>query len=216
MPPAPPLPASPDGVGWALVPLLTVGLGSPISFVYAGARRKSTALYATGAGYGAMAVAAFGGIASPWHVAHVLGALLLMLLWVTSGVHGIVARKHVYPSLSMHERMNQQSIQFARRRRGLRAEARKLIIEDPALGHELHIGRPDLPRAFDDGGLIDVNHAPAATLTLLPGVTEEIARHIAAIRSDVGPFISVEELAVHANLPPDMIPTISDYTIFLA
>jgi Helix-hairpin-helix motif len=216
MPPPPPPPSSPDGVGWSLVPLLTVGLGSPISFLYAGVRRKSTGLCVSGAAYGGLLIGSFGSLAAPEPGLHVLGVLLLMLVWITSTVHGFVARDRVYPSMSMRQRMNQQSIQFARRRRGLREEARKLVADDPALGHELRIGRPDLPRAFDDGGLIDVNHAPAATLTLLPGVTDELATHIVRLRTDIGTFISVEELAVQANLPPDIIPAISDYTIFLA
>jgi hypothetical protein len=34
---------------------------------------------------------------------------------------------------------------------------------------ELRIGRPDLPRVYDDGGLIDVNHVPPQVLATLPG-----------------------------------------------
>src|SRR5690606_39982870 len=39
------------------------------------------------------------------------------------------------------------------------------------LAKRLAIGRPDLPRQFDDGGLIDLNHAPEHVLTSLPGVS---------------------------------------------
>jgi hypothetical protein len=34
----------------------------------------------------------------------------------------------------------------------------------PVLARELRIGRPDVPRQFDDGGLVDLNHAPVPVL----------------------------------------------------
>ena len=34
----------------------------------------------------------------------------------------------------------------------------------PALAGELRIGRPDLPREYDDGSLVDVNRVPGAVL----------------------------------------------------
>jgi hypothetical protein len=43
------------------------------------------------------------------------------------------------------------------------------------LAAELRIGRPDLPRHFDDGGLIDVNTVPAQVLSRLPGLRPEEA-----------------------------------------
>src|SRR5690606_4020412 len=59
VPPMPPLtfPASvPDrarGVVWAFVPFITLGYGTPFSFLYAAIRRGSWGLGATAAGYGA-------------------------------------------------------------------------------------------------------------------------------------------------------------------
>ena len=38
------------------------------------------------------------------------------------------------------------------------------------LAQELKIGRPDLPRDYDDGGLVDVNHVPAAILAARLGL----------------------------------------------
>jgi hypothetical protein len=46
----------------------------------------------------------------------------------------------------------------------LRREARKLCQDSPVLAQELTIGRPDPPRDYDDGGLVDVNRVPAAVL----------------------------------------------------
>ena len=51
------------------------------------------------------------------------------------------------------------------------AWARRLQQDNPVLAQELKIGRPDLPRGYDDGGLVDVNHVPAAILASHLGLT---------------------------------------------
>lgn len=42
--------------------------------------------------------------------------------------------------------------------------ARHIVQTNPALARELRIGRPDLPREYDDDGLVDVNCVPGAVL----------------------------------------------------
>jgi DNA uptake protein ComE-like DNA-binding protein len=109
---------------------------------------------------------------------------------------------------------NAQAVAAATMRRELRRRARELVAEDPGLARELRVGRPDLPRQYDDGGLIDVNHVPAPSLTALSGVTPEIAGHIVSIRDHVGHFSSAEELVVTADLDPDVIADLREYGIF--
>ncbi|MEV5750831.1 helix-hairpin-helix domain-containing protein [Actinoallomurus sp. NPDC052308] len=111
--------------------------------------------------------------------------------------------------------VNAQAVAAANQRRDLRRKARDQAAADVVLARELRIGRPDLPRQYDDGGLIDVNHVPAQALTLFSGVTPELAEHIAAIREHVGGFSSAEELAATADLHPDLLPEIAEYAIFL-
>jgi hypothetical protein len=110
---------------------------------------------------------------------------------------------------------NAQAIAAANMRRELRRQAREHAAEDPALARELRIGRPDLPRQYDDGGLIDVNHVPAPALTMLSGVTPEVAERIVSTRDHVGRFSSAEELVATADLHPDLTPEIKEYGIFL-
>jgi hypothetical protein len=45
-----------------------------------------------------------------------------------------------------------------------RQHARVLAKGDPVLARDLCIGRPNMPREFDGGGLVDVNHAAAPAL----------------------------------------------------
>jgi hypothetical protein len=111
--------------------------------------------------------------------------------------------------------VNAQAVAAANLRRDLRRKARGQAAADIVLARELRIGRPDLPRQYDDGGLIDVNHVPAQVLTLFSGVTPELAEHIAQVRDHVGGFSSAEELAATADLHPDLLPEIAEYAIFL-
>lgn len=200
---------------WALIPFLTCGFGTPFSFLYAAVRRRSASLGVTAATYGAGTAAVWmmigaGGVLSA------LGGLLLMLLWVAGTTHAFAVRPRVYPRATPRDLANRHAIHVAKYRRLLRADARALAAGDPALAHELRIGRPDLPRAYDDGGLIDVNHAPPHTLALLPGMTPELVERVVRVRAEHGGFVSAEELAVDADLPPAILPRLSEYALFLS
>lgn len=110
---------------------------------------------------------------------------------------------------------NAQAVAAATMRRDLRKAAREQAAQDLVLARELRIGRPDLPREYDDGGLIDVNHVPPHVLTALSGVTPAIAERIAATRDHAGAFSSAEELVTTVDLHPDLLPEIKEYGIFL-
>ncbi|MBC6457736.1 ComEA family DNA-binding protein [Actinomadura sp. HBU206391] len=208
-------PSGSQGLLWAFVPFLTFGFGTPYSFLYVAVKQRSWRLGGTAAAYGvgsAMTMALMGsGLAS----LGALGAALLTILWITGTVHAFTVRPSIFPRTNPRDRLNQHAIDVAKHRRTLREQARALIAEDPALAVELRIGRPDLPRAYDDGGLVDVNHVPKPTLGLLPGITEELAERIVNVRKEQGGFVSVEELAVDADLPPDLIQGIAEYAVFL-
>jgi hypothetical protein len=81
-----------------------------------------------------------------------------------------------------------------------RTESRKLLETNSMLAAELHIGRPDLHRTYDDGGLVDVNGAPVATLASLPGVDAPLAQRIVDARESVGRFDSTDDLEALLNL----------------
>jgi hypothetical protein len=110
---------------------------------------------------------------------------------------------------------NANAIAAATMRRDLRRKAREQAAQDPLLARELRIGRPDLPRQYDDGGLIDLNHAPGPTMTVLTGVTPEIAERIVSMREHVGCFSSAEELVATVDLHPDLTLEFKEYGIFL-
>ena len=96
----------------------------------------------------------------------------------------------------------------------LRQEAREIIGRDPVLADELRIGRPDLPREFDDGGLIDVNHVPAEVLAGVPDMSEDIAHRIISTRKAITRFESIDDLSVMTGLPPQTFDHLADLFIF--
>ncbi|MDL4777612.1 ComEA family DNA-binding protein [Actinomadura xylanilytica] len=215
-PPMPPPPASePQGILWAFVPFLTLGFGTPFSFLYAAMRRNSWNLGMTALGYGVGtgAVLMLMGTGEP--LTALLGSVMMMMLWIAGSAHSFAVRGSVFPRANPHSRHNAHAIEVARYRRMLRADARGLAAEDPGLAHELRIGRPDLPRAYDDGGLIDVNHAPPPVLATLPGLSPELVERVVSRRGEQGGFVSAEELSVDADLPPEVLPKLAEYAIFL-
>ena len=85
--------------------------------------------------------------------------------------------------------------------RAKRARARELVARDPLLADELHIGRPDLGRTFDDGGLVDINHATAKAMASAFDGKVADAKEIVARREERGGSANVDEMLVLVDLP---------------
>ncbi|MEV5720068.1 hypothetical protein AB0L41_39810 [Amycolatopsis mediterranei] len=75
-----------------------------------------------------------------------------------------------------------------------RAEARKLALSDPLIARDLRVGRPDLQRNYDDGGLVDLNNAPAAVIGAVCGLDATTTEAIVEIRTAVGGFSTVDDV----------------------
>ncbi len=215
--PPPYVPATwPDGLGWAAIPLLSAGFGAPASFMYAAVRHRSVALGGAAVLYSAGVVGTFVAMFADDPDLVLLGLLMFILTWSLSSAHALIARPRLYRRAHPREQMNQQALEMARHRRVLREAARKVAAEDPGLARELRIGRPDLqPRVFDDGGLIDVNHAPPQVLSRLPGLTYAMVDRIMGFRAHNGGFVSAEELVVYCDLPPAVLTEFADYALFI-
>ncbi|MER7280621.1 BTAD domain-containing putative transcriptional regulator [Dactylosporangium sp. NPDC000244] len=91
-------------------------------------------------------------------------------------------------------RLPKPSAEVELARRVLREQARQLVNHHPSIARELRIGRPDLPRTFDDGGLVDINSAPETIIGSLHGIGPDDARRIIADRHMRGPLASVDEM----------------------
>jgi hypothetical protein len=97
-----------------------------------------------------------------------------------------------------------------------RQQARELAASDPMLARDLRIGRPDLSRQYDDGGLVDLNNAPAEAISQTCGLDRSTADKIVAVRDDLGGTLSnLDEVFVLADLPISKWEQIRDRAVLL-
>ncbi|MFI7487108.1 BTAD domain-containing putative transcriptional regulator [Micromonospora echinaurantiaca] len=138
---------------------------------------------------------------------------LAVVTWLVGAAHVVLLSRGVWAALTG----GQGSARFrAEEERRIRREhARYLLYHYPAARDELRIGRPDLPRTFDDGGLIDVNAVPDQVLAGLPGLTADQCRQLTVDRWLRGPYASLEELAGRCLLPPTATDRLRELLFFL-
>lgn len=86
-----------------------------------------------------------------------------------------------------------------------RAETRALVVKDRSLARELGVGRPDLGRGYDDGGLVDINSAPASVIAERCDLTPNEAASIVSAREARGGagWFTVDEILIDVALPAD-------------
>ncbi|TDC51123.1 helix-hairpin-helix domain-containing protein [Actinomadura sp. KC345] len=204
-------------VTWAALPFLTLGYATPFTFAAVALWRRSLHLLVSTAAYlGVFALMLYmlPGIGREDGTERTVG-ILLFVLAVVGCAHSFIIRRRVFDPHGLSGVDNEAVVERVKRQRLLRDKARELAREDPGLAKELRIGRPDLPRQYNDGGLVDVNHAPAEALTLLPGITPELAGRIERVRAEAGGFVSAEELSAVAGLPPSLTGEVADYAVFI-
>ncbi|WP_251063672.1 MULTISPECIES: helix-hairpin-helix domain-containing protein [unclassified Streptomyces] len=201
------------GVLWALIPLFTVGLGTMFVLAWAAHRLRSRALGVSAVVALIMTVVALPLSGAPNDSVRGAASTILIILLIGGGLTAtfMIRQRLIGPPtvgpVAVRTGGADPALGAALQRRQRRAEARRILERDPSLARELRIGRPDLPRQFDDGGLIDVNHVPVAVLATLPGFTPELAERVARSRDEHHGFAFVQELEVYANLPGGGLPT---------
>jgi DNA uptake protein ComE-like DNA-binding protein len=203
------------GKAWLLLAVIPFGLTTWAAFVYIGIRARRPRWLAWAGVYAAL-LAAYLAIDSTAgknnnNAAAAVGAFLAVLAWIGGGVHAFAISGDAARRI---EARTDTALDAARLRIERRAEGRRLAARRPALAKEVGLGRPDIPGA-DDYGLVDVNHAAAAALTRMPGVTDEVAGRIADLREQVGGFSSVDDLGLVLDLPANLVDRIRDTAIFL-
>ncbi|HEX4723560.1 MAG TPA: hypothetical protein VH333_13655 [Pseudonocardiaceae bacterium] len=96
--------------------------------------------------------------------------------------------------------------------RKLRDAARAIAAEDPLAAHDLHIGRPDIKhRVYDDGGLVDLNAAPATAIAMACELPVSVAEAIVAAR----PFATVDDVVTLVEIPLSAWGTLRDRGIVI-
>ena len=73
----------------------------------------------------------------------------------------------------------------------------------------------DLPRSYDDGGLVDLNHAPVEVLARDLELTDDQAQQIVTARTQLGALQHLSELTAYTSLPPALVDRIADRAVLL-
>lgn len=207
---------------WAWAPLLSFGLLTFLPFLRIATARNSRRDWVTFASYLGVSVALLaieGAGGTKGAVGAALSAVGLVLIAVATA-HALIEFRSLQPTAPVFTAPPRAApimpdpVAAARARIGRRERARELARKDPVLARELRIGRPDLPRQYDDGGLVDVNNVPAGVLAQHLQLTAQEAQAVLDARGQLGRFTSAEELSVYAQLAPASVDVIKDLLWF--
>jgi DNA uptake protein ComE-like DNA-binding protein len=227
LPPPQPAGAGTGGRGrqilLSLIPFLSGGVFTFVPFLYLATVRRRRRDWLICAGY--MLAVILTGVAVtalPHNPGQALAGSLVVLLIGGGTVHSFAAlRPGAMAAARVTQQVEQQAeasqylaLQAARNRIRQRAEVRKLVADNPTLARELRVGRPDLPRNFDDGGLVDVNHVGPQVLAWHLGLAPAEAQAVIAARDQLGRFTSCAEMSTYASLHPDRLDSVTDLIYF--
>jgi hypothetical protein len=193
----------------AALPLATCSFGSWMYFVYAALRHHDRRQYIVAGIYAALfAVGVVFLAIDPSPIdgddlsgAEWTGLLLFTALGVIAAVHGPVVAA----------RSGDSERQWA-----LREQARQFAAFDPIRALHLGVGRPDLMRGFDDGGLIDINHVPGADLAWHTGLSLPEAHRIVTDRMARGPYQRADDLVLRGLVSTRALRRIAPRLICIA
>jgi hypothetical protein len=193
-----------------LAPLLSLGFGTWMYFVYAGTKHRDRRQYIVAAVYAVILVVGFSlaFVVDPspvdtdvYTTAENVGFPLFLIPPLISAAHGALVAVH----------------QGAARGDWVRREsARQLAAFDPARARQIGIGRPGQLRGYSDGGLVDINHAAAAELSVLPGVGPETAYRIVNDRHQRGPFRNADEMVTRGVVTARQMTRIASRLVCIA
>ena len=197
---------------WVLTSLIPFGWVTWAGFLYAGFRAKKPAWVVYGFAYLAVTAATI-------HVTSIdnneeglednLGYILMFSAWGAGILQAFLTRKPYLRRLAIIDDPALQAAQTAEERR---AYARELAQRNPELARAALLGRTG---GFDEGGVVDVNHAAVEDIADLPGIDADTARRIVAVRDGVGGFSSLEDLGMTMDLPGDVVERLRGIVVCL-
>lgn len=205
-----------DGKWYYTLTVLTAGLFAWVPFLHAAARTHDAGQRRRGAQYGALALglAVMAGVTPTDAQGEPEGAVGTILSTVVAAaaiaivtVACVQLRPLRLAAYGLHDphrlvpSSSDLAVAQAMAARERRHEARALAQRDPNLARDLNVGRPDRPRDYDDGGLVDLNSSPAELLVSVCGLDKDAADRVVAARQQWATgFSSVEEALAYVEL----------------
>jgi hypothetical protein len=209
------------GSWYFVVTILSVGLLAWLPFVHAARRLHRRYVMVLALVYGTLSLLLFILLAlTPADLADHTGdvtatisGLLMFAVVIAACVQQALVRKEVYAVPVV--RPVDPALAAALSARERRTAARQLVANDLLLAGDLHIGRPDLPHTYDDGGLVDLNNAPAAAIAQACGLNPQVAESIVATRTTCGGFLTVDDVLTMVDVPISAWDLVRDRAIVL-
>jgi len=197
---------------WVFASLFPFGWLVWLGFAYAGFRARRPLWVAFGAVYGLVIAVTLVVTSLDEDIEGPddnLGYIAMFATWGIGIAHSFSLRRTYLRRVELLEDPAIQRAQIARERQ---AYAREIARRDPELAREAEIGRSG---GFDEGGIVDVNHAPVEDIADLPGLGGAEARRIVAVRGEVGGFSSLEDLGMTMDLPGDVVEDLRGRVVFV-
>ena len=197
---------------WVLTSLIPFGWVTWAGFLWAGFRTRKAAWVVAGFVY--LAITAFTLFLTSLDrnedgLEDNLGYILMFSAWGAGILQAFLTRKPFLRRLAIIDDPALQAAQTAEERR---AYARTLALRNPQLARDAGIGRRG---GFDEGGVVDVNHAPVEDIADLPGIDADTARRIVAVRGEIGGFSSLADLGMTMDLPGDVVERLRGLVVCL-
>jgi hypothetical protein len=98
-------------------------------------------------------------------------------------------------------------------RRELREQYRQLVERDRPLASSMMVGRPDVRRDYDDGGLLDLNSLSAEALRMYGPLSVEEATRLVEVRGQLGRFVDLNEVTAYVPLPESTIARLRESSV---
>lgn len=207
---------------WSWMPAYTVGILAFVPLLHAAIKLKRPDLWRFVVAYGIGTVILLVLTAPEDEAEGVRSAVITVFAIVmavagTIQAHGLVDQVFAEqaPTPRRFSAEQDPAVLNARHARERRQESAELAAREPGIAVDLRIGRPDLPRQYDDGGLIDINHVPEEIFRAYLGLSAEQARTVVEARDQVGRFESVDDMSNLAGLPPRVVDGMRDRLIVL-
>jgi hypothetical protein len=200
---------------WAAAPVFSAGFLAPVPFLVARSRTGQRR-YLRAALFWTLMVAACItclaiGNGRSGATFTTIGGFFIFFNWLGAPAHTFWIRQQVGRELAFRK---DPTLTAAERGVDTRKRALQIAQADPHRALELGIGRPDIEGSFD-GGLIDVNHAPAQVLQRLPGIGPEQSKRVLELRMSGSGFVSTEDLGMVLDLDPGVMAELAPRAVFL-
>ncbi|GAA1941638.1 ComEA family DNA-binding protein [Nocardioides hwasunensis] len=208
-----------------LLPVLSIGLLAFVPPIAIAAKARTRRTWAWAIGLSAAWLVGFATIGSSESDSATsdLGGFIYFGTWIACVVYALVMGPKVpWPAKGAYVPAgpppfdpNAAAVAGVHAGRQKRHEARELARRDPMMARDLRIGRPDLPRQYDDGGLVDVNSAPAEVMGQWLGLAPAEAAQVFDARQQLGRFEHAEDLVNLAGLEPSTFDRVSERVIVM-